>query len=285
MLLQNSTIPQTAFSTSLHPIGGSFKRRTALFIATIVIAAGCRNDDLTGPTLSRHPGFTYGCDSREYTYEPTNGVWIDEATGDVLTSNPLACQVTLHYPAGSLPTYLDDGSSPAMTFAPSDQSAWSDNQPWLWAGGWVASLENAQDIEVVYSDATVKEKVDSLRKKSASFDHAMGVLEADPRTLVKITQGFLTGNNPGLTMDAGFNSKGQHVIVVTIDFGNLSTVASDPYVQSHGGANIDVVLAHEIYGHALGLAGSSTGCNQSCAISRENLIRDELGMSPRTYNQ
>src|SRR5690606_14531350 len=61
--------------------------------------------------------------------------------------------------------------------------------------------------------------------------------------------------------------------------------------------DIDRILIHEIYGHELPLSQTRTilgGCpdpkpgalaESSCAIRRENKIRDELGLEPRvTYD-
>jgi hypothetical protein len=83
--------------------------------------------------------------------------------------------------------------------------------------------------------------------------------------------------------------------VVTVDVMLLQRLALESGVPlSVALADVERVLIHEIYGHVVPLAQSRTlagGCpdpgpgeaaESSCAIVRENRIRGELGLAPRT---
>lgn len=84
-------------------------------------------------------------------------------------------------------------------------------------------------------------------------------------------------------------------VAVAIDVDRVRRLVEDAELPSRVvGADVDRILIHEIYGHVVPLARTrrlSGGCPDpapgapaasSCAIRRENRIRAELGLEPRT---
>ena len=83
--------------------------------------------------------------------------------------------------------------------------------------------------------------------------------------------------------------------VVTVDLPQLGALALEAGLgAAELAGDVDRILIHEVYGHVVPLAASrqiSGGCPDpspgesaltSCAIVRENRIRSELGLAPRT---
>lgn len=146
----------------------------------------------------------------------------------------------------------------------------------------------AMDVE--YKDKQTQDEVESLRKRSKTFDKAVQALEDDHSVLVTIGRESTVGcgGGGGCAVRMGKNGKGQSLFDVRLD---NQGIISDYLVQkNYGGADVFTVIAHEVYGHVVpwsrgGSCGDAPGGTPAagvCSVRRENVIRSEMGFPLRT---
>ena len=221
-----------------------FKILTVLIIPLLFVA--CEHEGINAPKRMQPPklALTVVCNSRrEYSYDANNGIWTDEQTGEMYDYDPSApCSAfpttTLHYDQGQIVGY-SPGTVAAHDYTANDQMAWTDAKSWVFGNGMTGSYTSGvEDQEVLYGSQDLRDAIDRLRRGSSSFDNAMRALENDPNVQLKVMWGFVNDPfNPAWTQLLGLNNRGQMVVLVVIDPGNLDRMASDPYYQERGGAN------------------------------------------------
>ena len=148
-------------------------------------------------------------------------------------------------------------------------------------------------FDVEYTDKQTQQDVEAMRKKSKTFDKSIHNLENNHHVLVKIGRGSTApcGGGGGCSQQEGKNKKGQDVYQVTIDApGGVASENALLQATANTVATVQTTIGHEVYGHVVpwtqgwdcadGFPG--TPAAQSCAVTRENVIRRELHIPIRT---
>ncbi len=163
-------------------------------------------------------------------------------------------------------------------------------------------------MAVVTHDQTLRDALERIERGSAAWRAAMAALAATGRRAIVLTPEQVIVQDAGTGSVTVFDrSSVAEVSPVADQHGNVSSVLVVINVgriqQLHDlrgslpgefHADLDRVIAHEVYGHAVPYlaAGHLSGrCSdpergqpaaQSCAIQRENVVRAELGLGRRT---
>jgi len=166
----------------------------------------------------------------------------------------------------------------------------------------------ARQVAVVTHDQTLRDALERIERGSAAWRTAMAALAATGRRAIVLTPEQVIVQDAGTGSVTVFDqSSVAEVSPVADQHGNVSSVLVVINVgriqQLHDlrgslpgefHADLDRVIAHEVYGHAVPYlaAGHLSGrCSdpergqpaaQSCAIQRENVVRAELGLGRRT---
>lgn len=158
--------------------------------------------------------------------------------------------------------------------------------------------------KVTVADELLAARMDALERRSAIWRagmdsiHATGffVLVAGPAAVRSMVRGLEHYSPQHLGEVIPLRDENGEIAgaVVTIDLPRLERLwRRTDLPRSAFEADVDRILIHEIYGHVVPLAASRSiegGCPDpqpgqpawtSCAIRRENVIRDELGLEPR----
>ncbi|HEX7091430.1 MAG TPA: hypothetical protein VF192_14925 [Longimicrobiales bacterium] len=158
--------------------------------------------------------------------------------------------------------------------------------------------------KVTVADELLATRMDALERRSATWRagmdsiHATGfyVLVGGPAAVRSMVRGLERYSPQHLGEVIPLRDENGEIAgaVVTIDLPRLERLwRRTDLPRSAFEADVDRILIHEIYGHVVPLAASRNiegGCPDpepgepawtSCAIRRENVIRDELGLEPR----
>jgi hypothetical protein len=165
-----------------------------------------------------------------------------------------------------------------------------------------------QDAAIATSDPTLRASLDRIAAQSALWREALASLRATNRRIKVVTpdqvlvsdgRGGLRGfDREVLAQVAPISADGSskvNLVIVVINLELLQRMYfSAAAVPADFHADIDRILIHEVYGHALPyvLAGDISGrCadpspnerpSEACSIRRENEIRAELQLGRRT---
>ena len=168
---------------------------------------------------------------------------------------------------------------------------------------WARARAGDDSIRVL--DGLLRQRVGALAGQSPTWRAGLDSLRASGFEVVIAAPAQVRAELPGM---AGYDARhlGEVIplrdaagtitgAVVTVDLPQLGALAKEAGLGAGEVAgDVDRILIHEVYGHVVPLAASrqiSGGCPDpspgesaltSCAIIRENRIRAELGLPPRT---
>jgi len=160
-----------------------------------------------------------------------------------------------------------------------------------------ASAQEAATGPLQVSDPILAASVERLSAESASWRDGFGAVMATGRQAVLVTpdaikSGFdsekLAQAQPIVDDGSGIDT-----VVVVINLELLQRLSGLPVKAIEFERDLDRIVAHEVYGHAIPLliAGSLAGncadpaagqsAGEACAIKRENVIRKEMRLGLR----
>ena len=160
------------------------------------------------------------------------------------------------------------------------------------------SAQGAASGPLVVSDPVLAASVERLTSESASWRDGLGAVTATGRYAVVTTAdaiksgGFDSEKLAQAHPIADEQSRVGTVIVV-INLELLQRLSGLPIKAVEFERDLDRIVAHEVYGHAIPflLAGTLSGlcadpaagqsAADACAIKRENVIRKEMGLGQR----
>lgn len=176
----------------------------------------------------------------------------------------------------------------------------------LWAGIVVAaslaafpfdaSAQEATDGPLFVRHPVLIASAERLAAESASWRAALSAVAATGRRAVVVTPDAIDGfDSERLAQVRPIVDEQSQVgaVVVVVNLALMQRLSGLPVRAVDFEADLDRILAHEIYGHAIPLllAGSMAGncadpdsgqpALDACAIRRENVIRKEMGLGQR----
>lgn len=160
---------------------------------------------------------------------------------------------------------------------------------------WTPVPVPASGPRLIVRDSLLAARIASIEARSPTFRRALAALEAQPVAIVVVTTGAVKETmpehvrklQPGQTVRFTHKEASRPPFIIVI-----VNPALLRHIQERGGASddavlrdLDHVLIHEIYGHAIpysASAGTGSPClDMLCAIPRENSVRREMGASIR----
>lgn len=161
---------------------------------------------------------------------------------------------------------------------------------------------------VLVSHPALLASVERISRGSTLWRDAIGAVRETGRRVLVVTPDDLASIGPGGTLRTSFNpdllaeavpviGQGLQVpmVVVVVNLQLMERIHERLLtVPQHLEADLDRILVHEVYGHAIPylVAGNLSGrcpdprrgerAAEACAIRRENAVRTELGLGRRT---
>ena len=160
-----------------------------------------------------------------------------------------------------------------------------------------ASAQEAGPGPLVVSDPVLSASVDRLTEGSASWRDAIGAVAATGRRAFLVTPDRVKSPMDPDTLAQVYpladDPSRVDSVVVVVNLDLLQKLSGLPVTAADYEDDVDRILAHEVYGHAIPflMAGTMSGycadpaigqsALMACAIQRENTIRREMRLGQR----
>lgn len=170
-----------------------------------------------------------------------------------------------------------------------------------------AISQTTENTPVSTSNPILKASLDRLSAGSQAWRDALDAVRPTGRQVLIVTSDqVMVADEPGGTakpfdetvlaevQPIADASQRVQVVIVAVNLPRLEKMQGRTATVSDFESDVDRILAHEVYGHALPylLAGNLSGkcadplpgqrASESCAIRRENDVRVQLGLGRRT---